>query len=152
MTNSRDKNVEKPSKEEFSAPVGAIIQQLGALSRQEQLAVARMACGLVGGYLSFPGATVPAGPTLLRASSNDNGEGSSRTASSGRKAAKGPAKQAPKNPLAGSEAKKTYDAAKKAVSKFKSAHKGEELPLELKNEITRAKLEYFRFLGEKKDA
>jgi hypothetical protein len=150
MASNSDKNAKQPSKEEFSASVGAIIQQLGSLTRAEQLAVARMACGLVGGYLAFPGAQAPAG-SGTKVPANRQGGPTSGASSSGQKTGKGPAKQAPTNPLAGSEAKKAYDAAKKAVSKSKANLKaGSEVPMNLINELARSKTEYFRLLGEKR--
>jgi hypothetical protein len=119
---------------------GPLLAEAGKLKRNDQVNLVRALAGQLGMIALFPNQLVPqSGPT-----------GSS--GKSQRKEKKGPAQQAPTNPLSGTPEKKAFDAAKKAVAKATKEGGGQKLastnPLVLA--LERAKDQYFRSLSSAK--
>jgi len=111
------------------------------LKRADQVNLVRALAGQLGMIAMFPAqltsSTVSGGPAK---------------AGPKEKKAKGPAKQAPSNPLSGSAEKKAFDAAKKAVAKATKDAGGQKLPAThpLVLSLEARKDEYFRALSSAK--
>jgi hypothetical protein len=117
---------------------GPMLAACGKLKRQDQVNLVRALAGQLGMIALFP-AQLQAGPAPA-----------AKAAGKGKK--KGPAKQAPSNPLSGTAEKKDFDAAKKAVAKATKDAGGQKLPADhhLVVALDRAKERYFRALSSAK--
>jgi len=119
---------------------GQLLAQSGKLKRSDQVNLVRALAGQLGMIAMFP-AQIP------------SGSAGAPPAKAGRaQKEKGPAKQAPSNPLSGSPEKKAFDAAKKAVAKATKDAGGAKLPSTspLVLALESAKDKYFRALSSAK--
>jgi len=118
---------------------GHLLALAGKLKRSDQVNLVRALSGQLGMIAMFP-AQIQAGSAAPAAKAAKS------------KKEKGPAKQAPSNPLSGSAEKRAFDAAKKAVAKATKENSGQKLaatnPLVVALES--AKDQYFRALSSAK--
>jgi hypothetical protein len=120
---------------------GHLLAASGKLKRNDQVNLVRALAGQLGMIALFP-AQLQAGAA----------SGGPAKAGPKDKKKKGPAKQAPSNPLHGTAEKKAFDTAKKAVAKATKDAGGQKLPATnpLVRQLELAKDQYFRALSSAK--
>jgi len=127
----------------LSPGVAKALALVDRMSRKEKVTFLRMAGGLIGAHVSFPpaqaggqGSSAPTPTPASKEAPSKEGKGKKKATS-----------KEVSNPLAGSEAKASYDRVKKEVAKAKKAG---EVPKDLVAALGSAKAEYFRALSKAK--
>jgi len=120
---------------------GQLLALAGKLKRNDQINLVKALAGTLGMIAQFPSQLSPMVAT-----------GTAKPAKAGKAKEKGPAKQAPSNPLSGSPEKLAFDAAKKAVAKATKEGGGQKLASNhaLVLRLEEAKTSYFRALSSAK--